>query len=54
MARIKDNRPSDYEGRVRLRKAVIQSARAFIDRYKRPRDINPLESPEQLKLTGDK
>ena len=41
MARIKDNRPVDEEGRVRLRKSVIRAATAFIDGYKRPRDITP-------------
>ena len=53
MAQIKDNRPIDDEGRVRLRKAVIQRARTFIDGYKRPRDITPPSEPAQNILTND-
>ena len=53
MARIKDNRPNGDEGRVRLRKSVIRAATAFIDGYKRPRDINPLSEPAQNILTNE-
>ena len=53
MAQIKDNRPIDEEGRVRLRKAVIQRARAFIDGYKKVKVINPPIEPAQNILTND-
>ena len=41
MVQIKDNRPVDEEGRVKLRKSVIRAATSFIDRYKKPVVINP-------------
>jgi len=54
VAQIKDNRPIDEEGRVRLRKAVIQSARVLIDEYKKPRNINPQNDREQLTAMENK
>ena len=54
MAQIKDNRPIDDEGRVRLRKAVIARARTFIDGYKKVKVINPQNDREQLTAMENK
>jgi len=43
---IRDLKPTSEESRVKLRKAVIQRARAFLDTYQKPVVINPPRVPE--------
>jgi hypothetical protein len=47
---IKNVRPTTDDDRVRLRKAVIELATAFISTYRKPKVINPPSDPEQINL----